>query len=148
MVFLFLFLLLLLLLLLIVQGGHLDRLLLANLLRLDVAELKVLRLLLNNRLFLANFLCLLLALNMSIMRAWLSGPPPPVVEAGELAHLDLLALSVLVPGHHLVRLRLRLAHPVGFQVANLLGLLNKGVLAGRPMVDMVAVESIGVSLGF
>merc|ERR1712228_474721 len=73
---------------------------------------------------------------------------PLVVESGELAHLDLLALPVLVPGDHLVGPRLRLAHLLGLDVADLLGLLDKGVLAGRPMVDMVAIESIGVGLWF
>ena len=45
---------LLLLLLLAVQGGDLERLLLAHLLRLEVAELEVLRLLLDDGLLLAN----------------------------------------------------------------------------------------------
>jgi len=134
----------LLLLGLAIEGGHLEGLLLAHLLGLQVAELEILGLLLHDRLLLANLLRLLLALNVTVMG--LSGPL--VMESGELAHLDLLALPVLVPGDHLVGPRLRLAHLLGLDVADLLGLLDKGVLAGRPVVEMVAVESIWIGLWF
>merc|ERR1712218_654590 len=111
-----------LLLLLAVQGGDLEGLLLAHLLRLEVAELEVLRLLLDHGLLLANLLCLLLALDEldAIMRLGLGGSSPLVVR--ELAHLDLLALSVLVAGHHLVSPRLGLANLLRLDMADFLGL--------------------------
>merc|ERR1719239_1536269 len=93
---------------------------------------------------LAHLLRLLLALNMTVMGL----SRPLVMESGELAHLDLLALPVLVPGDHLVGPRLRLAHLLRLDVADLLGLLDEGVLAGRPVVDMVAIESICIGLWF
>ena len=70
------------------------------------------------------------------------------MELIKIVYLDLLALSVLVAGHHLVSPRLRLANLLGLDVADLLGLLDKGVLAGRPVVDMVAIESICIGLWF
>merc|ERR1719420_717380 len=76
------------------------------------------------------------------------GGPLLVMETRELANLNLLALSVLVPGDHLVGPCLCLTHLLGFDVAHLLGLLDKGVLAGRSVVEMVAIESIGIGLWF
>merc|ERR1719402_485227 len=118
------------------MGGHLEGLLLAHLLGLQVTKLEILGLLLHDR--------LLLALNVAVMGLG----RPLVMESGELAHLDLLALPVLVPSDHLVGPRLRLAHLLRLNVADLLGLLDKGVLAGRPVVDMVAIESICIGLWF
>merc|ERR1712156_388903 len=137
-----------LLLLLAVQGGDLEGLLLANLLRLEVAELEVLRLLLDDRLLLANLLCLLLTLDEldAVVRLGLSRPSPLVVR--ELADLDLLALSVLVASHDLVSPRLRLANLLRLNVADFLGLLDKGGFARRSVVDVVPIEPVpGVSLG-
>merc|ERR1719322_1949826 len=130
------------LLLLAVQGGDLEGLLLAHLLRLEVAELEVLRLLLDDGLLLANLLCLLLTLDEldAIVRLGLGGPSPLVVR--ELAHLNLLALSVLVAGHHLVSPRLGLANLLRLNVADFLGLLDKGGFARRSMVDVVPVEPV------
>merc|ERR1719445_1583118 len=137
-----------LLLLLAVQGGDLEGLLLAHLLRLEVAELEVLRLLLDHGLLLANLLCLLLTLDEldAVVRLGLGGPSPLVVR--ELAHLDLLALSVLVASHNLVSPRLRLANLLRLDVADFLGLLHKGGFARRSVVDMMPVEPVaGVGLG-
>merc|ERR1712060_347518 len=137
-----------LLLLLAVQGGDLEGLLLAHLLRLEVAKLEVLRLLLDDGLLLANLLCLLLTLDEldAVVRLGLSGPSPLVVR--ELADLDLLTLSVLVAGHHLVSPRLGLANLLRLDVADFLGLLGKGRLTRRSVVDVVPVEPVpGVSLG-
>merc|ERR1719445_2647151 len=137
-----------LLLLLAVQGGDLERLLLAHLLRLEVAELEVLRLLLDDGLLLANLLCLLLTLDEldAVVRLGLGGSSPLVV--GELADLDLLALSVLVASHHLVSPRLRLANLLRLDVADFLGLLDKSGFARRSVVDVVPVETVpGVGLG-
>merc|ERR1719445_2023620 len=137
-----------LLLLLAVQGGDLEGLLFAHLLRLEVAELEVLRLLLDDRLLLANLLCLLLALDKldAVVRLGLGGSSPLVVR--ELADLDLLTLSVLVAGHHLVSPRLGLANLLRLDVADFLGLLNIGGFARRSVVDVVPVETVpGVGLG-
>merc|ERR1711971_584745 len=114
-----------------------------------MADLKFLGLLLHDGLLLAYLLLLLLALNnVAVMRVRL-GRPLLVMEAWELANLDLLALPVLVPGDHLVRVSLRLANLLGLNVAHLLGLLDKGMLAGGPVVvDMVAIESICLSFWF
>merc|ERR1719322_698059 len=136
------------LLLLAVQGWDLEGLLLAHLLRLEVAELEVLRLLLDDGLLFANLLCLLLTLDEldAIVRLGLGGSSPLVVR--ELAHLDLLALSVLVARHHLVSPRLGLANLLRLDMADFLGLLDKSGFARRSVVDMVPVESVpGVSLG-
>merc|ERR1719445_1356900 len=119
-----------LLLLLAVQGGDLEGLLL------------------DHGLLLANLLCLLLALDKldAVVRLGLGGSSPLVVR--ELADLDLLTLSVLVAGHHLVSPRLGLANLLRFDVADFLGLLNKGGFARRSVVDMVPVKTVpGVGLG-
>merc|ERR1719322_1262482 len=131
-----------LLLLLAVQGGDLEGLFLAHLLRLEVAELEVLRLLLDDGLLLANLLCLLLTLDEldAVVRLRLSGPSPLVVR--ELAHLNLLALSVLVASHYLVSPRFGLANLLRLDVTDFLGLLDKGRFARRSVVDMVPVEPV------
>merc|ERR1711909_179124 len=120
------------------QLGNLDCLHLANLLWLQTTQLVVLRLLLDSRLLLADLLLLALDVSVSV-RAGL-----PLVMQRMLAHLDLLALSLLVASDHLVRVSLRLTLLLRLQITYFLLHLLQCMSAGRDDVA-VSVSVVSVS---